>query len=95
VRPPLLLEQQVLVTDGPTMVAPGTLDATDLQQVSGFELSVRGQVMGILSLCPAPCATFTPEGGFKPAHEFSWTTAAEEEMNERLNRLMENRGRGE
>jgi hypothetical protein len=95
VRPPLLLEQQVLVTDGPTMVAPGTLDAADLQQVSGFELSVRGQVMGVLSLCPAPSAVFTGEGGFKPVHDFSWTAAAEEEMNERLNRLMENRGRGE
>ncbi len=93
VQPPLLLEQQVLVTDGPCMVAPGTLDAGDLKQVSGFELTVRGRSLGVLSLCPAPAANFTGEGGFKPAHEFNWTPAAEEEMNERLNRLMENRGR--
>lgn len=92
VQPPLLLEQDVLVTDGPTMVAPGTLDATDLAQVSGFELSLRGQTLGVLSMCPAPTATFTSEGGFKAPHEFTWSAAAEEEMNERLARLFENRG---
>jgi hypothetical protein len=92
---PLLLEQQVLVTDGPCMVAPGTLDVTDLHQVSGFELAVRGRSLGVLSLCPAPAANFTAEGGFKQTQEFNWTPAAEEEMNERLNRLMENHGRGE
>jgi len=95
VNPPLLLEQDVLITDGPTMVAPGTLDAADLEQVSGFELSVRGQSLGVLSLCPAPTATFTSEGGFKPYHEYTWSAAAEEEMNERLNRLLEGRGRTE
>lgn len=74
------------------MVAPGTLDATDLAQVSGFELSLRGQTLGVLSMCPAPTATFTSEGGFKAPHEFTWSAAAEEEMNERLARLFENRG---
>jgi hypothetical protein len=95
VKPPLLLEQDVLITDGPTMVAPGTLDASDLEQVSGFDLSVRGQSLGVLSLCPAPTATFTNEGGFKPYHDYTWSAAAEEEMNERLNRLLEGRGRSE
>jgi hypothetical protein len=95
VNPPLLLEQDVLITDGPTMVAPGTLDAADLGQVSGFELSIRGQSLGVLSLCPAPTATFTSEGGFKPYHDYTWSAAAEEEMNERLNRLLEGRGRSE
>jgi hypothetical protein len=95
VQPPLLLEQEVLITDGPTTVAPGTLDAADLRQVSGFELSIRGQVLGVLSLCPAPAATFTSEGGFKPPHEFTWSAAAEEEMTERLNRLLEGRGKAE
>jgi hypothetical protein len=95
VQPPLLLEQQVLITDGPCLVAPGTLDAADLHQVGGFELSVRGQALGVLSLCPAPAAAFTAEGGFKAPHEFNWTPAAEEEMNERLNRLLENRSRGD
>jgi hypothetical protein len=95
VQPPLLLEQEVLITDGPTMVAPGTLDAADLHQVSGFELSVRGRALGVLSLCPAPAASFTGEGGFKPPHEFTWSAAAEEEMTERLNRLLEGRNKGE
>jgi hypothetical protein len=95
VKPPLLLEQDVLITDGPTMVAPGTLDAADLEQVSGFELSIHGQSLGVLSLCPAPTATFTNEGGFKPYHDYTWSAAAEEEMNERLNRLLEGRGRSE
>jgi hypothetical protein len=95
VTPPLLLEQDVLITDGPTMVAPGTLDAADLEQVSGFELSLRGQSLGVLSLCPAPTATFTSEGGFKPHHDYTWSAAAEEEMNERLNRLLEGRGKTE
>jgi hypothetical protein len=94
-RPPLLLEQDVLITDGPTMVAPGTLDAADLAQVSGFELTVKGRPLGVLSLCPAPTAAFTAEGGFKPPHDFSWSAAAEEEMTERLNRLLEGKGKGE
>jgi hypothetical protein len=95
IKPPLLLEQDVLITDGPTMVAPGTLDAGDLGQVSGFELSIRGQALGVLSLCPAPTAVFNSEGGFKPPHEYTWSAAAEEEMNERLNRLLEGRGKVE
>jgi hypothetical protein len=92
VQPPLLLEQDVLITDGPTMVAPGTLDSGDLARVTGFELSVRGRSLGVLSLCPAPTATFTSEGGFKPPHDFTWSAAAEEEMTERLNRLLDGRG---
>ena len=36
----------------------------------------------MLSLCPAPTAAFTSEGGFKPPHDFTWSAAAEEEMND-------------
>jgi hypothetical protein len=89
VQPPLLMQQEVRITDGPTMVAPGTLDSHDLEQVTGFEVSVAGQSLGTLSLCPAPAATFTGEGGFKPPPEYTWNAAADEEMNERLNRLIE------
>jgi hypothetical protein len=92
VQAPLLLEQQALITDGPTMVAPGTLDPADLRQVSGFELQVGTQSLGTLSLCPAPSAAFTAEGGFRPPQDFNWSAAAEEEMTERLNRLLESRG---
>jgi hypothetical protein len=89
VRAPLLLEQEVLITDGPTMVAPGTLDTADLAQVTGFELTLKGRTLGMLSLQPSPAATFSSEGGFKAAQEFLWSAAAEEEMTERLNRLLE------
>jgi hypothetical protein len=95
VQPPLLLEQEVLITDGPTTVAPGTLEAGDLAQVSGFELSLQGKALGVLSMCPAPAANFNGEGGFKPPHDFTWSAAAEEEMNERLNRLLENRNKAQ
>ncbi len=95
VQPPLMQEQEVLITDGPTMIAPGTLDAAELAQVSGFEIKVRNRTLGVLSLCPAPTAAFTSEGGFKPPHDFTWTAAAEEEMTERLNRLLEGKGKGE
>jgi hypothetical protein len=87
--PPLMMEQEVLISDGPTPVVPGTLNAADLAQVTGFELSAYGHPLGMLSLCPAPTASFTSEGGFKPPHDFTWSAAAEEEMTERLNRLLE------
>jgi hypothetical protein len=90
VQPPLLREQTVLVTDGPTLIAPGTLEPAELQQVNAFELSVKkGPMLGTLSLCPAPTASFTAEGGFKAPHEFMWSPAAEEELNERLGRLLD------
>lgn len=94
-QPALWQEQEVLITDGPTMVAPGTLDVAELGQVSGFELSVKGRVLGVLSLRPAPTAVFTSEGGFKPTNDFTWTAAAEEEMTERLNRLLEGKAKAE
>ena len=89
VQNPLLLEQEVLITDGPTMFAPGTLDGADLAQVAGFELRLKNRVLGTLPLCPAPAATFTPEGGYKAPEDFNWSAAAEEELTERLTRLLE------
>jgi hypothetical protein len=91
VQPPLLLEQEVLVTDGPTMVAPGTLEAADLEQVTGFDLSLKGRSLCLLPLCPAPAAVFNAEGAFKPPPDYTWSLAADEELNERLSRLLEER----
>lgn len=88
-KQPPPLEQTTLVTDGPTLFAPGTLDAGDLAQVTTFELRQRGEVLGVLSLCPVPTATFTSEGGFKAPTEFAWTPTADEELTERLSKLME------
>lgn len=89
VQPPLLQEQDVLITDGPTPVMPGTLDAADLGQVNGFELRIKSTTLGVLPLSPAPTATFTSEGGYKAPGEFLWSAAAEDQLNERLGRLME------
>jgi hypothetical protein len=92
VKPPELMDQEVLITDGPTMVAPGTLDISDLDQITAFELRLKGETLGVLATSPIPTASFTAEGGFRPPQEFSWTTAADEELTERLNRLLEERG---
>jgi hypothetical protein len=92
VQPPALEEQEILITDGPTPVAPGTAEASDLRQASAFELCVKNKVLHALSLCPAPTAAFNSEGGFKASQEFTWSAAAEEELNERLNKLIEGRG---
>jgi hypothetical protein len=89
--PPIPTEHDVLITDGPTMLVPGTFSVADLATVTAFELRCKGRPLGALSLRPAPTASFTCEGGFKPTPEYSWSAAAEEEMNERLNRLLEGR----
>ncbi|QDU22763.1 hypothetical protein [Urbifossiella limnaea] len=87
-RPPLLMEQDVLVTDGPTVFAPGLLDAAETPTVGGFELRHKGRVLGSASLRPVPSAALTAEGGFKPPPDFAWTPTADDELAERLSRLM-------
>jgi hypothetical protein len=92
VQSPVVLEQEAMITDGPTVVAPGTLDATELAQVNAFELQLKGSTLGTLSTSPIPVATFTGEGGFKASADFAWSAAADEELTERLSRLLEDRG---
>jgi hypothetical protein len=92
VQPPMLCDEDVLITDGPTLVAPGTVDASEMAQINGFELRLQEETLGMLSTSPIPVANFTSEGGFRPAHEFTWTSAADEELSDRLNRLLEDRG---
>jgi hypothetical protein len=87
-RPPLLMEQDVLVTDGPTVFAPGLLDAAETHKVGGFELRHKARVLGAASLRPVPAAALTAEGGFKPPPDFNWTPTADDELAERLARLM-------
>lgn len=89
---PAALEQAVLVTDGPTVFAPGVLDAADLAGVNGFELRHKEQVLGVVSMNPVPTAGFTAEGGFKPPPDFAWTPTADEELSERLAKLMKDDG---
>src|SRR5437764_1054800 len=87
-RSKLLMEQEVLVTDGPTVFAPGLLDVAELAKVTGFELRHKGRVLGTVSLSPVPTAALNSEGGFKPPPDFAWSTAADDELSERLGRLM-------
>jgi hypothetical protein len=88
-----LSEEVFLVTDGPAMFAPGTLDVGDLTQVSAFEVRSKGYTLGSLPLCPAPAAFFNAEGAFKPTNDYTWSLAAEEELNERMTRLFDGRGK--
>jgi hypothetical protein len=41
-----------------------------------------------LPLTPVPTASFTSEGGFRPVEDFAWSSAADEQLNERLGRLL-------
>jgi hypothetical protein len=84
----MVLEQQVLVTDGPTVFAPGLLDVAELGAVTAFELRYKDRVLGVLSVSPVPAAQFNAEGAFKPPPEFAWTPAAEDELAERLSKLL-------
>jgi len=81
-------ELDVLVTDGPTLVAPGLLHESKLCGANGFELRLKGRVLGFASLSPVPSAPLTAEGGFKTPPDFLWSSVADEELQERLNRLM-------
>jgi hypothetical protein len=88
-QPPLRLEQEALITDGPTMFAPGTVPAGDLDQVNSFELRLKRTLLGSVSLSPSPAATFNAEGAFKTPDDYLWSAAAEEELTERLGKLLD------
>jgi hypothetical protein len=92
---PLLVEQDVLISDGPTMFAPGTVPAESLGDVSAFELRLKRTVLGAVSLSPSPTAAFNAEGGFKAPDDFLWSAAAEEELTDRLGKLLEGPARQE
>lgn len=85
---PLLQEQDVLITDGPLPFAPGTVDAAELEQLEGFELRSPAGKLGQISLSPVPAGSFTSEGSFKPALDFVWTSAAEDQLSRRLRKLI-------
>jgi hypothetical protein len=86
--PPLELAGTLLVTDGPSVFAPGLFDFPDLAPRTGFDLRTKAHTLGTLSLHPVPAATFDAEGGFKPPPDFAWTPTAEDELAERLAKLM-------
>jgi hypothetical protein len=91
---PLILEQDLLITDGPAPFVPGTVDAAEVAQMTAFELRAGGKTLGSLPLSPAPIAAFDAEGGFKPPPEYGWSTAAEDQLQEKLAKLLEPRANG-
>jgi hypothetical protein len=89
VRAPVQIDQELLVTDGPTLFMPGTVSIDEMGDVAAFELYSRGSSLGLLSTSPAPVANFTSEGGFQTPDDYAWSATAEEELSDRLNRLMD------
>lgn len=87
-EPPLELDGSILVTDGPTVFAPGMFDIALAAHLNGFDLRTKTHTLGTLSLHPVPTAAFTAEGGYKSPPEFAWTPTAEDELAERLAKLM-------
>jgi len=87
-EPPLLQEQEVLLTDGPLPFIPGTVEIEDLENVKHFELRCGRQILGTLPLSPIPTAAFTQEGGFMAPDSFDWSPTAEEQFQERLGKLL-------
>jgi hypothetical protein len=80
--------QRILVSDGPVVVAPGTLSVADVARVDAFELWAGRRHLGELSLGPVPTASFTAEGGFEsPKDDFAWSASAEELLRQRLGQL--------
>jgi len=94
IQTPVLLEQELLVTDGPAPFVPGTLDIREVEQMAAFELRAGTRSLGFLPLTPAPVAAFDAEGGFKALPEYCWSSAAEEQLQEKLTKLLEPRTNG-
>ena len=87
-RPPLVLDQEVLVTDGPSRCLPELPGVADCREVRAFELVSQGTVLGILRVSRTPAASFTGEGGFFPSEDYDWTAHTEEELVDRIQKLM-------
>jgi len=87
-RRPLLGNQEILATDKPARFAPDLTAVDDFRQVRAYELRSNGQLLGTLPVRPTPVAAFTSEGGFHAAGDFDWSPFAEEELADRLEKLM-------
>jgi len=88
-RPPVVLRQEVLVSDGPSLFVPPLLIAEEFEQVASFDLYARGELLGSVAGCRRPVMKFTNEGGFREPSDFDWTPVTEQELAERLRRLMD------
>jgi hypothetical protein len=86
---PEYLEQEVLVTDGPSLFTPLTTSPEQFQRFSSFDLFSEGKQLAQLSLCTRDVARFTNEGGFCAPDEYPWSPIAEEELADHLRKLMD------
>ncbi len=84
----LAIKDDMLVTDGPTPLLLGTVAASELARIKHFALASGDLVLGNLPLLPAPAAVFTAEGGFAPLDDFLWSAAADEQLKDRLGKLL-------
>jgi hypothetical protein len=91
--PTVLWEDKMLITDGPMRVAPIVMDRAALVGWASFELRTPEDSIAILSTSPIPAAKFTGEAGFRPPGDYAWTPAADDELNDRLNRLSDDHER--
>jgi hypothetical protein len=82
-------QDDVLITDAPTLFSPGLASAEDLADGVAFDLFAGASRLGVLPLQETPAARFSSEGGFAAAEEFDWTGAADDELSDRLGRLMD------
>jgi hypothetical protein len=78
----------VLISDGPVSFVPGTLDMAELAQVKQFDLRQGKQILGVLPMTGVPTASFDAEGGFVPPDAFAWSSTAEEQLKEKLGKLL-------
>ena len=86
---PRIWGRSVLFGECPVHFAPGLLDVRYLENAVAFEVRCGKAILGTLPLRPVPQAEFNAEGGFKPPPGFTWTPLAEEELMDRLTRLMD------
>lgn len=76
-----------LVSDGPTVIAPGTLAADE--SIGSFELWSGRRRLGELPLGAPPTAAFNAEGGIAtPQVDFAWSPQAEEQLQQKLGQLL-------
>jgi|GEM_PF-1478757 len=89
--PVRLASEEILISDAPTAYVPGTLAVHDLSDLACFELRSNGYTISHLPISPVPSAKINAEGAIEsvPEDGRSWSRSDEEELNERLKRLME------
>ena len=71
-------------------ILPGTLDIREVEQMTAFELRAGTRSLGLLPLTAAPVAAFNAEGGFKALPDYGWSSAAEDQLQEKLAKLLSN-----